>query len=686
MRIRSGFNYTLILPLLALLVSPTLGKIIYVDDDAPPPGDGTSWTAAYRFLQDALADANDSEQPVEIRVAQGIYKPDQGASQIPGDHWARFQVQGGIELKGGFAGLGQSDPNAHDIGVYQTILSGDLKGDDLPVVRATDMRPDLNRMENSLWVVTVHDPNGTAVINGFMITGGDNVVAWSFPGAGVGLFCYRDSTPTICNCTFIANFASGNYGGAIFGGTPKIINCVFDRNLAERGGAISTCGGLIKGCLFVGNVANQRGGALYECTGTVTNCVFVGNSAEEGGAVSLESEGDLALSNCTSSWNNALVGRTLSCGSYGPGDPVAVSLANCILWNGGDEIRSFADSTVEVRYCDLQGGQAALYDPCESITWDQGNIDVDPCFVDPGYWDANGTPDDPNDDFFVEGDYHLMSEAGRWDPNVGAWVRDDVTSPCIDAGDPNSDVAGEVWPHGGRINMGVYGGTSQASLSAEPSDMFLPRIACIYWYDSQLAESFQSFLQAYGCPVTLIRSEDIIGHPLDDYDLILIATDTPSPAVWSDEQAVAPLVESGKPILGLGEGGYRFFGKLDMTIGHPNGAHNNYESVQIVDPSSPFCGAPYPVAIPEDEILQLYTTAVENVVIYLWPAPPEDVTMLARQVSSSSYYPLVAEQGHLLWGFTDPPEQMTEAGRQLFLNAVILTANRLLQPETAPMP
>ncbi len=48
----------------------------------------------------------------------------------------------------------------------------------------------------------------------------------------------------------------------------------------------------------------------------------------------------------------------------------------------------------------------------------------------------------------------------------GRWVYDDVTSPCIDAGDPNSDWTAELWPHGKRINMGVYGGTAEASMSA----------------------------------------------------------------------------------------------------------------------------------------------------------------------------------------------------------------------------
>ena len=68
------------------------------------------------------------------------------------------------------------------------------------------------------------------------------------------------------------------------------------------------------------------------------------------------------------------------------------------------------------------------------------------------------------------GDYHLRSEVGRWEAQAQDWVPDAVTSPCIDAGDPNSDWTAETWPHGGRINLGVYGGTWQASLSPAMSD------------------------------------------------------------------------------------------------------------------------------------------------------------------------------------------------------------------------
>jgi hypothetical protein len=127
---------------------------------------------------------------------------------------------------------------------------------------------------------------------------------------------------------------------------------------------------------------------------------------------------------------------------------------NCILWNSGREIDNVGNSTIGVAYSDVQNGWLG-----------EGNIDSDPLFAAPGYWDPNGTPDDPSDDAWVDGDYHLKSQAGRWDPVGGSWVIDEVTSPCIDAGDPNSLIGLEPFPNGGRVNMGAYGGTAEASKS-----------------------------------------------------------------------------------------------------------------------------------------------------------------------------------------------------------------------------
>lgn len=58
----------------------------------------------------------------------------------------------------------------------------------------------------------------------------------------------------------------------------------------------------------------------------------------------------------------------------------------------------------------------------------------------------------------------------RFDASAFAWRVDlrswfGVTSPCIDGGDPLNPVDYEPFPNGGIVDMGVYGGATEASLS-----------------------------------------------------------------------------------------------------------------------------------------------------------------------------------------------------------------------------
>jgi len=165
------------------------------------------------------------------------------------------------------------------------------------------------------------------------------------------------------------------------------------------------------------------------------------------------------LNNCTLSDNSAELGNALACYSYEYESNI--ELINCIIWNGGNEIWNEYGSPIIITYSNIQGGQASIVDPCEAVIWGEGNVDVDPLFANPGYW-ANA---DGLNAVWIDGDYHLKSQAGRWDPNSQSWIMDDITSPCIDAGDPNSPIGDEPEPNGSRINMGAYGGTAEASKS-----------------------------------------------------------------------------------------------------------------------------------------------------------------------------------------------------------------------------
>ena len=206
--------------------------------------------------------------------------------------------------------------------------------------------------------------------------------------------------------------------------------------------------------------------------------------------------------------------------------------------------------------------------------------------------------------------------------------------------------------------------------------MTLPQVLYIHKYDIEAAHSVQSLLVDYGCRVTLIGLTDVPTALMDSYDLIIVADDTQYMSTWDDPQTVAAIETSGKPVLGLGEGGYDFFGVLGLSIGRPHGMHGEDNSLYAIDPNSPLFGTPYPIDIPEDRIVRLYTES-NSVTVSLTPVP-ENVLALGGAVGQPGYLTVALEHDrYVLWGFTESPAKMTEDGERLFINAVVGTANRI---------
>jgi len=349
-----------------------------------------------------------------------------------------------------------------------------------------------------------------------------------------------------------------------------------------------------------------------------------------------------------------------------PGGGTA-TVINCVIWDCPQSV-TLSDTSnqqiedrgshITIKYSDIEGGQngVSLSGSYSTLTWGPGNITADPLFVAP-----------------AARDFHLKSEAGRWDPNSTSWVIDDVTSSCVDAGDPNSDWTSEIWPHGERINMGAYGGTKEASMSTKPQTMSLPNVAYIYRSDIEGAQSFQSLLVGYGCLATLVSLDEIPATALDSYDLIIIGNDSGNLSDWDDIESVTAIESSGKPIVGLGEGGYAFFGQLGLSIGWPNGMHGSGNSIEVIKLNHSLFITPYVINVLEESELQLYTES-DYVTLYLYPVP-ETVTVLGSD-ASPGYYPLAQEhKRYLFWGFSGSPESMTEIGKHLFINLVIWSAN-----------
>ena len=400
-----------------------------------------------------------------------------------------------MTFRGGYAGHGEPDPDARDFDRYETILSGDLGANDIKVNSPRDLLHEHTRAENSYNVVTV---SGTAILDGFTITGGNAVghEGWGttvdLQGCGGSVFS-RYGTPQIINCTVSGNVASSNGGGMYNDlANPILVDCIFTGNYAGRsGGAMGNNRSTpnLVNCTFSHNSAVHGGGAMHneDSEPNMLNCKFIENTSRFGGAIfnyrsnlllegctfsanygsdygggiysgpdlfhlsvpTVEDRSRFKLNNCTFTANGA--------GEYGAaisGNSCDFTLTNCTFTansaqHGNALGLNGGQSTVELQSCIIWDGPEptwirdhseinVLYSNVSGGWPGEGNIDANPQFVDAdGPDNIPGTEDDD--------------------------LRLTLSSPCVNTGDPDyvpdpgeTDINGNGRTVGGRIDMGAY--------------------------------------------------------------------------------------------------------------------------------------------------------------------------------------------------------------------------------------
>jgi len=328
-------------------------------------------------------------------------------------------------------------------------------------------------------VIFENDETISSVLDGFTITGGKgSFLQDSLCGGGI---LFNVSSATVRNCTIVQNRA--RRGGGVVSAypcSPTLIDCIISENSSIRSGgglsayvgasltltnciikqnssAQSTGGGVmcwdkssatLTNCIISDNSAVRHGGVMCgeSSSMTISNCIIAKNSTDEGdGGVFCGVNSSMIMTNCTITENSAGSGyRAVLCW-----EDSSLTVTNSIVWGNtapqGGQIMA-EEGTITISYSNVCGGQTGVTVEGGTLNWGQGNIDADPLFAD------------PNND-----DYYLKSQAGRWDPDSQTWIQDDVTSPCIDAGDPMNPIGWELFPNGGFVNMGAYGGTPEAS-------------------------------------------------------------------------------------------------------------------------------------------------------------------------------------------------------------------------------
>jgi predicted outer membrane repeat protein len=295
----------------------------FVKQTATGTGTGLgSWAnaAGAAQLQGIMAAAASGDT---IWVAMGVYHPTAYPTGFTGGASTRdyaFTLNSGVAMYGGFGGS-ETYLSQRNVSLYVTSLSGDIGTAGV----LTD---------NCYHVITTYNVTNTAILDGFKIDSGyanggssisDGGQTFSqSTGAGI---CDMKSQPTIANCTFYVNQATGE-GGAIYFSNCNalpITNCTFTNNTAGgNGGAISkeTSSPItFTNCAFTGNqttvaAGTTGGGAIYSNSGSndvITNTTFTNNKSANayGGAIFFNGTSTLNMSHCTLTQNNA--------GTYGGG-------------------------------------------------------------------------------------------------------------------------------------------------------------------------------------------------------------------------------------------------------------------------------------------------------------------------------------------------------------------------------
>ena len=367
-------------------IAPNADGVLFVKKGSK--GKGGSWNKALGELGDALKVAKASTTIKQIWVAGGtyapLYSPLDNNFGNPAERENAFLLVKDVQIYGGFAGT------------ETAIVERDMKNVSNKSILSGDIGIIGDRSDNVYHVVVSSGEVGTAVLDGFTITGANA----SLSGA-----LWVNSNP------LSRDFGAGVYN---FLSSPKLSNLVINNNSAVYGGGMYNYSSspVLTNVLVNGNFATE-GGGIYNNTSSpeLINATLSGNAANSGGGMVNNSSSSPKL------YNSIVYGNSTSMVTLS-GTP---EVYNSIIQGSGG-------SSSWVSATGLNGGS---------------NLDVDPKFVAaPNYSTAP----------FEGGDYKLQATS----PAINVGKNSYYTGLLA----THTDLAGNLRVHnfasGGIIDMGAY--------------------------------------------------------------------------------------------------------------------------------------------------------------------------------------------------------------------------------------
>jgi hypothetical protein len=177
------------------------------------------------------------------------------------------------------------------------------------------------------------------------------------------------------------------------------------------------------------------------------------------------------------------------------------------------------------------------------------------------------------------------------------------------------------------------------------------------------------YLQEKGAQVVTLDTGHLGDLATTYPDIVVVGADTDSAWQNTSKTMLSKLFENYK-VIGAGKGGAELFAQLGLQIADPHEMHGRSARVAVENPKllqSPF-------SIPaQDKVVEIYQLGQADVLgIYDEGSPViAGFEGIARWVEAKNHWPVCRQGNYLLWGFNAPAGEMTDAGKQLFVNLLV---------------